>query len=73
MLIYIEQKTKSAFQRCIQLLREHLYMGRSTDDEVRIIIVKKYLLIYEVTEVSINILSIWDGRQDHSKLEDILK
>jgi hypothetical protein len=30
-------------------------------------------LIYEVTETSIHILSVWDGRQDPSKLQDILK
>jgi toxin YoeB len=68
------QKLNQFFKEAIQLLREHPYIGRSTDDKsVRIKIVKNYLLIYEVTETSINILSIWDGRQDPSKLEDILK
>jgi toxin YoeB len=68
------QKLNQLFKEAIQLLRDHPYIGRSTDDEsVRIKIVKDYLLIYEVTETSINILSIWDGRQDPSKLEDILK
>jgi toxin YoeB len=68
------QKLNQLFKEAIQLLREHPYIGRSTDDNsIRIKIVKDYLLIYEVTETSINILSIWDGRQDPSKLEDILK
>ena len=68
------QKLNQLFKEAIQLLREHPYIGRSTDDDsIRIKIVKDYLLIYEVTETSINILSIWDGRQDPSKLEDILK
>lgn len=67
-------KLNQLFKEAIQLLREHPYIGRATDDTtVRIKIVKEYLLIYEVTETSINILSIWDGRQDPSKLEDILK
>jgi toxin YoeB len=67
-------KLNQLFKEAILLLREHPYIGRSTDDAlVRIKIVKEYLLIYEVTETSINILSIWDGRQDPSKLEDILK
>ncbi|MFZ4056941.1 MAG: type II toxin-antitoxin system RelE/ParE family toxin [Ferruginibacter sp.] len=68
------QKLNQFFKEAILLLREHPYIGRSTDvDCVRIKIVKDYLLIYEITETSINILSIWDGRQDSSKLEDILK
>ncbi len=68
------QKLNQLFKEAIQLLREHPYIGRSTDDDsIRIKIVRDYLMIYEVTENSINILSIWDGRQDPSKLEDILK
>lgn len=68
------QKLNQLFKEAIQLLREHPYIGTSTDDDsIRIKIVKDYLLIYEVTATSINILSIWDGRQDPSKLEDILK
>ena len=62
------------FKEAILLISEHPYIGRPTDDaSVRIKIVKEYLLIYEVTETSINILSIWDGRQDSSKMDDILK
>jgi toxin YoeB len=67
------KKLNQLFKVAILLISEHPYIGRSTDDAlVRIKIVKEYLLIYEVTESSINILSIWDGRQDPSKLEDIL-
>ena len=63
------QKLNQLFKEAIQLLREHPYIGRSTDDDlIRIKIVRDYLLIYEVTETSINILSVWDGRQDPSKL-----
>ncbi len=68
------QKLNQLFKEAIQLLREHPYIGRSTDDDsIRIKIVRDYLLIYEVTETSINILSVWDGRQDPYKLEAILK
>ena len=68
------KKLNQLFKEAILLLREHPYIGRPTDDAlVRIKIVKEYLLIYEVTETSINILSVWDGRQHPSKLEDILK
>ena len=68
------KKLNQLFKGAILLLSEHPYIGRPTDDaSARIKIVNEYLLIYEVTETSINILSIWDGRQDPSKLEDILK
>ena len=68
------KKLNQLFKDSIRLLRKHPQVGKSTNgDSVRIKIVKEYLLIYEVTETSINILSIWDGRQDPSKLEDILK
>lgn len=68
------KKLNQLFKDSIRLFSEHPYIGKSTDvDSVKIKIVKDYLLIYEVTEISINILSIWDGRQNPSKLEDILK
>ena len=68
------QKLNQLFKEAIQLIREHPSIGRPTDDDsLRIKIVKDYLLIYEVTETSINILSIWDGRQDPAKLDDMLK
>ena len=61
------KKLNQLFKEATLLLHEHPYIGRSTDDAlVRIKIVKEYLLIYEITETSINILSIWDGRQDPS-------
>jgi addiction module RelE/StbE family toxin len=68
------KKLNQLFKDAIHLLSDHPYIGRSTnEDSVRIKIVKEYLLVYEVTETSINILSIWDSRQDPSKLEDVLK
>ena len=68
------KKLNQFFKDAIELIREHPYFGKSADDDsVRIKIVTDYLLIYEVTTTSILILSIWDGRQDSSKLEDFLK
>ena len=68
------KKLNHLFKDSIRLLREHPYVGKPTDsDSIRIKIIKVYLLIYEVTETSINILSIWDGRQDPSQLGDIFK
>lgn len=68
------KKLNQLFKKAILLISKHPYIGRPTDDaSVRIKIVKDYLLIYEVTANSINILSIWDGRQDPSQPEDIIK
>ena len=68
------KKLNELFKESIKLILEHPQVGKITDTpSVRIKIIKEYLLIYEVSETSIIILSIWDGRQDPSKLENILK
>lgn len=42
-------------------------IGRKTDfANVRVKIVREYLIFYEVTPKAIYILSIWDGRRDSS-------
>lgn len=67
------KKLNQLFKDAVLLLKDHPYIGKTTDlNLIRIKIVKDYLMIYEVTETSINILSIWDSRQDPSKLEEIL-
>lgn len=68
------RKLNELFKAAVQLICVHPYIGRPTnEDTVRIKIVRDYLMIYEVTETTINILSIWDWRQDPSRLEDIRK
>jgi plasmid stabilization system protein ParE len=39
---------------------------------IRVKIVRDYLIIYEEASLQIVILSIWDGRQNPAKLEKIL-
>ena len=68
------KKLNQLFKESIKLILEHPQIGKLTDSPfVRIKIIKEYLMIYEVSETSISILSIWDGRQDPAKLDDILK
>ena len=68
------KKLNQLFKESINLILEHPQIGKLTDSpSVRIKIIKEYLMIYEVSETSISILSIWDGRQDPAKLDDILK
>ncbi|MGD1320478.1 hypothetical protein [Chryseobacterium sp. 2R14A] len=41
-------------------------IGRETDfQNVRVKIIRNYLIFYEFSEVQIKILSVWDGRRDN--------
>jgi hypothetical protein len=56
------------------LVGKHPKIGKETDvPNVRIKIVKDYFFTYRETETSIEILTIWDSRQDPSKFDRIIK
>lgn len=62
------------FREALKIIRDFPQIGKLTDDQkARIKIVKDYLLIYEETEDSIILLTIWDSRQNPQELEKILK
>ena len=62
-------KLDSLFRKVIHLIHEYPQIGKPTDDKkARIKIVKDYLIIYEETDTSLVILSIWDSRQNPEKL-----
>ncbi len=68
------KKLDSRFREAIAIIRDYPQIGKKTDEKnVRIKVVKDYLLIYEETKDSIILLTIWDSRQDPKKLEKILK
>jgi plasmid stabilization system protein ParE len=51
----------------LQEVSKNPLIGRKTDLlNIRVKIVKEYLLFYEITPTVINVLSIWDGRRDNS-------
>lgn len=67
------KKLDLRFREVINIIKDFPQIGKQTDDSnARIKIVKEYLLIYEETQDSIIILTIWDSRQDPKKLETIL-
>ena len=67
------KKLDRLFKEATKIIKSFPKVGKLTDSEnVRIKIVRDYLIIYEETENTINILSIWDGRQDPSKLKGIV-
>ncbi|CAH0286425.1 type II toxin-antitoxin system RelE/ParE family toxin [Chryseobacterium sp. Bi04] len=49
----------------VGLLAEHPGIGRKTDVEnVRVKIVKDYIIFYEFSDTELIILSVWDGRRN---------
>jgi toxin YoeB len=68
------KKLNSLFKAAVRLIAEHPHVGRSTDMEsIRVKIIRDYLMFYEVDQSKIYIHSIWDSRQDPSKLSSELK
>ncbi len=62
------------FREALNIIRNYPKIGKRTDDQkARIKIVKDYLLIYEESEDSLILLTIWDSRQNPEKLRKILK
>jgi toxin YoeB len=78
-LEYWKNRTKSTtysrkldllFREALSIIQDYPQLGKPTDDlKARIKIIRDYFLIYEETEDSIILLSIWDNRQDPEKLE----
>jgi addiction module RelE/StbE family toxin len=68
------KKLDARFREAINIIKEFPQIGRLTDHKkARIKVVRDYLLIYEDTDDSIIILTIWDSRQNPQRLEKILK
>lgn len=67
------KKLNSKFREVVKLISNYPRIGKPTDvTGVRFKIVKDYLLLYEETETNILILTIWDSRQNPTKLEKLL-
>lgn len=59
------KKLNQLFKEAIMLIAEYPSIGRPTDQlNVRIKIVREYLIVYEETDLQIYILAIWDSRQN---------
>ena len=63
------RKLNQVFKESVEIIRDFPIIGKLTeDDNVRVKIVKDYLIFYEHTETKLTILTIWDSRQDPEKL-----
>jgi len=67
-------KLNQIFVDTVELLSKHPQIGKRTEFEnIRIKIVKSYFITYRETETTIEILTIWDTRQDPIKFNKVLK
>lgn len=68
------KKLNGLFKEAIKLIADYPEIGKPTDDKnARIKIVRDYLIIYEINNEQIFILTIWDSRQNPERLKKILK
>lgn len=67
------KKLNAKFREVIKLISNYPRIGKLTDvNGVCVKIIKDYLILYEETETTIVILTIWDSRQNPTKLEKLL-
>lgn len=64
------QHLDQLFENAIEIISEFPLAGKPTSKlDVRIKVVKKYLIFYKIYEKHISILLIWDGRRNPKDLE----
>lgn len=63
-------KLNKLFIDAIKMVSEHPTIGRKTDFDknVRLKIVRDYLLFYEYDDKQVKVLSVWDGNRDEQKI-----
>lgn len=67
------KKLNGIFEDTTDLLSKHPKIGKQTDvKDIRIKVVRDYLFTYRETKNFIEILTIWDSRQDPEKFERII-
>jgi toxin YoeB len=64
------KKLNELFKKAVRIIADYPHIGRKTDlMNVRVKLVKDYLLFYEETENNLIILTIWDNRRNPSELK----
>ena len=68
------KKLDNIFRENFKLLSTYPKIGRLLGfEELRALLVKNYLIIYKETESLIQIISIWDTRQNPERLEEKIR
>jgi plasmid stabilization system protein ParE len=63
-------KLNASLRASIRLLENHSELGVNSDiKNVRVLIHGDYGIFYEIKEDTIELITIWDSRQDQKKLE----
>lgn len=66
------QKLNELFNDAAELISRYPQIGRKSEIEgIRIKVIRDYFLTYRETERAIEILTIWDTRQDPGRFERI--
>lgn len=72
--ITYSKKLNYLLKEAVIIIKKFPNIGKPTDyKNVRVKIVKDYLIFYQDTDTTIYILTIWDSRQDPDNLEKILR
>lgn len=67
------KKLHSLINDSLQLICKYPTMGKQTDrKDVRVKVLRDYLIVYEITEKEIIVLTIWDCRQNPEDLKRII-
>lgn len=62
-------KLNKLFVSSIKKLSKNPKIGRKTNiKDVRVKLVREYLIFYQFNQIELKVLSIWDGRREESKL-----
>lgn len=68
------KKLNTLFNRAVEILANHSSIGKLTEiQNVKIKVVRDYLIIYEDTPELIILLTIWDSRRNPEQLKEIIK
>jgi len=68
------KKLNKIFESTVELISKHPNIGKQTEIEgIRYKVIKDYLFTYRETVEFIEILTIWDSRQDPFKFDRIIK
>ena len=72
--VIYSKRLNQIFENTAELISKHPKIGKLTEiQNIRFKIVKDYLFTYRETDNFIEILTIWDSRQDPERFERILK
>ncbi|MCK9638536.1 MAG: type II toxin-antitoxin system RelE/ParE family toxin [Prolixibacteraceae bacterium] len=72
--VIYSKKLNEFIKESLALISKYPLIGRLTNKEnVRVKVLKEYLIIYEITINEIVVLSIWDCRQNPEDLKRIME